>query len=46
MMSHWVDAAGKVSITEHYAVIPYANHMLCLITAPEDELACGFEEWE
>jgi len=38
MMGDWVETDHRISVTEHYAVIPYARHLLVFVTAPEDEL--------
>ena len=45
MMSNWVDTNHKISVTEYYAVIPYARHLLVFLTAPENELADCHQEW-
>ncbi len=39
IMGDWVETNHRISVREHYAVIPYARHLLVFLTAPEDELA-------
>lgn len=47
MMNDWVETDHRISVTEHYAVIPYAQHLLVFLTAPEEELAnCNRRNWD
>jgi len=39
MMADWVETDHRISVREHYAVIPYARHLLVFLTAPEGELS-------
>jgi len=38
MIGDWIETDHHISVTEHYAIIPYAKHLLVFVTAPEDEL--------
>jgi hypothetical protein len=38
MLSQWLETDSRISVQEYYAVIPHARHMLCFLTAAEDEL--------
>lgn len=44
MLSQWVETDHEVSVSEHYAAIPYAQHALCLLTASEDEMPSDRDE--
>ena len=44
LMGDWVETEHRISVTEHYAVIPYAKHLLVFLTASEDELSGCFAE--
>jgi len=44
LLGQWVETDANVSVSEHYAAIPYANHILCFLTAPEDEFAS--RDWD
>jgi len=44
MLGQWVDTDARVSVCEIYVAIPYARHVLCFLTAPEDEVAG--DDWE
>ena len=46
MMSDWVETDHRISVKEHYAVIPYANHLLVFLTATEDELSDCRPDWD
>jgi len=46
MMGDWVETSHKISVTEYYAVIPYARHLLVFLTATEDDLGDCRSGWQ
>ncbi len=46
MMNDWVETDHRISVKEHYAVIPYANHLLVFLTATEDDLIDCRPDWD
>jgi IrrE N-terminal-like domain len=39
LMKNWVVTDQNICVAEHYAVIPYAQHLLVFLTASEDDLS-------
>jgi hypothetical protein len=46
MLSQWVETDSRISVEEHYAAIPYGQHMLCFIAAAEDEIDSSSNDWD
>jgi hypothetical protein len=46
MLSQWLDTDSRISVQEHYAIIPHAHHMLCFMTATEDDVDSASGDWD